>query len=415
MRVGLIRQDLSRIYLDDVENTSQRDFSSQPPGQSRYFEFPSNTTLTSVLNQWAFLSNLGSAAVFPLTLTGGNNTLTAITVLGGPTATLTIPTGVYATAAALAVAINAQFTNAGLGKSLVASSQGGQIQIDTVAPGNVTPSFANYYNQAVSQPPLGLSPNPPGPFVSPLNSGPTAFMQLGGTLQAALGLSASALAGIPVAGTVASLKGTSTNAGVYQYTAIAGQTGSAATVVSVGANGTAVIGGLTGMTPNSTLHFLVLSGGTHATNDGTFQIVQYLSSTSVVISNSGAIAPDSAITWFEDTLSFNIAYAHIGALSTFATMEGYSATTPTGAFLALASAIQNAVAPSLIETGPVLLSFAAGKLSILQASYFQPGYPPQTPFQSPFGANEGATSRLGYAAGPAVFITANDGTTPYTL
>jgi len=96
-------------------------------------------------------------------------------------------------------------------------------------------------------------------------------------------------------------------------------------------------------------------------------------------------------------------------------MEGYSATAPTGAFLALATAIQNAIAPALIETGPVLLSFAKGKLSILSAAYFQPGYPPQSNTASPFGYDESAVQRLGYAQGPAVFITENDGITPYTL
>jgi hypothetical protein len=417
MRVGLIRQDLSRIYLDDVENTSQRNFSSQPPGQSRYFEFPSNTTLTSVLNQYAFLSNLGTGAVFPLTLTGANNTLTAIVVSGGPTVTMTIATGSY-TAAALATAMNAAFAANGLAQALVASVVGGQIQVDTVAPGaSVVPSFATYYNQAILQPPIGISPSPPSPFVSALNSGPTAYMHLGGTLATALGLGTSALSGLPVSNGAAgtsSLFGTSANAGVYQFTNITGQTGAAAAVTSVGTNGTATITGLTGMTANSTLHYLVLSGGSHASNDGTWQIVQYISATSVVIYNPAAVV-DTSLTWHETTVSFNISYAQIGALSTFATMEGYSATTPTGSFLALATAIQNAVAPQLIETGPTLLSFAKGKLSILSASYFQPGYPPQSAYASPFGANEGATARLGYAQGAAVFITEDDGHTAYTI
>lgn len=420
MRVGLIRQDLSRVYLDDVENTAQRNFSSEAPGQSRYFEFPSNTTLTSVLNQYAILSNPGNSATFPLTLTGANNTLTAIVKSGGPTITMTIATGSYS-AAALAVAINAAFAANGLAQSLTAYVQGstnlhsGQIQVDTVAPGSAAlASFSSTY-AGVPQPPLGVSPQPPSPFVSALNSGPTAYMQLGGTLATALGLSTSALSGLPVSNGAAgtsSLIGTSANLGVYQFTAIAGQTGAAAAVASVGTNGTATITGLTGMTANSTLHYLVLSGGSHASNDGTWQIVQYISATSVVIYNPAALV-DTALTWTEDTLSFNISYAQIGALSTFADMTGYSATTPTGAFLTLATAIQNAIAPQLIETGPVLLSFAKGKLSILSASYFQPGYPPQTPYQSPFG--EGATTRLGYAQGPAVFITQDDGHTAYTL
>ena len=418
MRVGLIRQDLSRIYLDDVENTSQRDFSSQPPGQSRYFEYPSNNQLTSVLNQYAFLSLLGSGASYPVSITTGSNDTLFIQTSSAAagTTSLVVPAGSYS-AAAMVATLNPLFVNNGL--QVVASVQGGQIQLDTIAPSNVTPSFASVY-AGVPQPPIGLSTE--YPFVNPINSGPTAYLKVTtGThsIAATLGLatSASPITGLAVsngaAGTT-SLKGTSANAGVYQYTNISGQTGAAAAVASVGTNGTAVITGLTGMTANSTLHWLVLSGGSHAVNDGTWQIVQYISPTSVVIANAAALV-DTSLTWHETTLSFNISYSQIGALSTFATMEGYSASTPTGAFLNLATAIQNVIAPSLVETGPVLLSFAAGKLSILSASYFQPGYPMQSSTASPFGYDESAVQRLGYAAGPAVFITENDGHTAYTL
>ncbi|MGH9920829.1 MAG: hypothetical protein ACRD6W_18415, partial [Nitrososphaerales archaeon] len=416
---------LVSLHLDDIENAAQRNFSSEPPGQSRQFEYPSNNVLLSVLNEYAFLSNPGSAASFPLTITlGVNDTLTAITVSGGPTATIVVPAGSYS-AAALAVAINAQLVNAGLGKALVASVQPvtnsvnpGQIQIDTVAPGNLPPSFAATY-AGVPQPPIGGPVSPP-PFVSALNSGPTAFMHLGGTLATALSLSTSALSGLPVANGAlgsTSLKGVAANAGVYIYTAIAGQTGAAATVVAVGSNGTATIGGLTGMTANSTLHYLVLSGGTSAANRGTWQIVQYISATSVVVALPGAVVDlAGTITWFEDTVTFNISYAHIGALSTFASMEGYNATTPTAPFLTLATAIQNAVSVQLIETGPVLLSFGKGKISIMLSSYFQPGYPNGPgPNSYPFGLNESAESRLGYAMGPAVWVTQDDGVTQYTI
>ena len=412
MRVGLIRQDLSRVYLDDVENTSQRNFSSQPPGQSRYFEYPSNAVLTSVLNQYAFLSILGSAAVYPLTISGANDTLTVKTSSTSSAVSLTLTHAAYS-AAALAAYLNTLFATNGL--TVVASVQGGQIQIDTVAPSNVTPSFAAIY-AGVPQPPIGLSVE--YPLVNPINSGPTAYIQLGGNATTGggtgMGLSTSVIQGL----TVAALKGTSSNAGVYQYTTISGQTGTAASVTSVSTNGTAVITGLTGMTTNSTLHYLVISSASSSGNNGTFQIVQYLSATSVVIANPNAVAGDGSngsIHFAEASVTFNIGYSHIGALSTFTTMEGYSASTPTGAFLNLATAIQNVVAPALIETGPVLLSFANGKLSILLASYFQPGYPAQSNTASPFGLNEGATTRLGYAMGPAVFITANDGSTVFSL
>lgn len=412
MRVGLIRQDLSRIYLDDVENTSQRNFSSQPAGQSRYFEFPSNAVLTSVLNQYAFLSVLGTGAVFPLTLTGGNNTLDVKTTAAAATV-LTIPTGAYATAAALAVAINAQLVSAGL--LAVASSQGGQIQIDSLAPASpYVPSFAKAYT--LPSPPIGLSTE----FVTvpPLNSGPTAILQVTGTLATALGIAGTLFTGLPVASLISA--GLGSPSGVYVLTGIAGQSGTAASIVAGPSAGIYTVTGLTGMTANSVLHSLFITGS-GSSNNGSYQIIEYNSATSVNIvapAGQSLTVPDAnnpAIHWNEDAITFNVSYTHIGTLSTFAVMEGYSPTTPTGSFLALATAIQNAIAPSLVETGPVLLSFANGKLSILQAAYFQPGYPPQSNTASPFGFDESAVQRLGYAQGPAVFITENDGTTAYTL
>lgn len=410
MRVGLIRQDLNRVYLDDLENSSQRDFSSQPPGQSRYISFPTTDELTWVLNGYAFLSILATGGSYPLTISGSNNTLTVKTSATGTATSLTVASGTYASAAVLATQLNSLFAGAGL--LVVASSQGGQIQIDTVAPTSpFIPSYANAYTNP--SPPIGLSHE--HQKILPLNSGPTAYLQLGGNFTSvAMTLSNTALTGL----SVASLMGTSSNTGMYKYTAIAGQSGTTAAVASVSTNGTATITGLSGMTANSTLHYLVVSSASSSGNNGTFKIVQYISPTSVVIANPNAVAPDAGgadLHWTEDSVTFNISYSQIGALSTFSVMEGYSASAPTGSFLALATAIQNAIAPGLVETGPALLSFAAGKLSILSASYFQPGYPAPNGFVSPFGANESAVARLGYPAGAAVFITENDGVTAYTL
>lgn len=393
MRVGLVRQDLARIFLDDIENTSQRAFSAAPPGQSRYFEYPSVNVLTSVLNEWAFLSILGSGASFAFTVSGSNNTLTVKTSSTATAVSLTIPSGAYATAAALATALNALFVNNGL--TVVASAQGGQIQIDTVAPGNLPPSFAASYT--LPSPAIGLSVE--YPFVSPINSGPTAYLQLGGNATtgggAGLGLSTSAITGLSVA---------ALQAGLYVNNAISGQTGAAAAVAAGPSPGTATITGLTGMTISSVLHTITFTGGSHGANDGTFSVIQYLSPTSVVISNAAAVVPDSSLSWTENTVTFNVSYSQIGGLSTFTTMEGYSGSAPTSSFLSLAAAVQNTIAPSLIETGPVLLSFALGKLSKLLNPAFTPGSPQAT-----------TETRLGSTTGAAVFITANDGHTAYSL
>ena len=53
MRVAALRSDIKDIYLDDVENSSQRTFSSEPAGQSRYFHLPSDAELTAILTKYS--------------------------------------------------------------------------------------------------------------------------------------------------------------------------------------------------------------------------------------------------------------------------------------------------------------------------------------------------------------------------
>jgi hypothetical protein len=65
---------------------------------------------------------------------------------------------------------------------------------------------------------------------------------------------------------------------------------------------------------------------------------------------------------------------------------------------ALTVEIQDMVAPRFVETGPVLLSFVLGKLSILRSASFRPG-----------------GVRGGLPAGLAIAAVADDGSTPYVL
>lgn len=52
MRVGVVRSDISKVYLADVENRSQRCFSSEPYGQSRYFHKPLNAELIAIESKY---------------------------------------------------------------------------------------------------------------------------------------------------------------------------------------------------------------------------------------------------------------------------------------------------------------------------------------------------------------------------
>ena len=83
--------------------------------------------------------------------------------------------------------------------------------------------------------------------------------------------------------------------------------------------------------------------------------------------------------------------------STIAALSTYSLLT-TAASAALVDAVADLIAPALVETGQVLLSFAVGVLGKAADATFQPG-----------GA------RIGLAVGPALALLEDDGSTVFTL
>lgn len=78
-----------------------------------------------------------------------------------------------------------------------------------------------------------------------------------------------------------------------------GAAGAAGSISGV-ASGVVTLTGLTGMTANSVGNFLTISGAANGSNDGTFLIVSYISSSSVGVSNSAGVTPDAGVlTWTE--------------------------------------------------------------------------------------------------------------------
>lgn len=269
MRVAFIRTDISREYLSDIENSSQRNFSSEPQGQSRYLHKPTDTELANMLAVYGRLTIRGSDTAATVDTSVANGTKLNIRI--GSTATysqITVTSSATAAKTAIVTELNAGFVAAGLGLTARISGTN-QVAIDTTLGG-------------------------PDAYVSISASSPST-----GALHTVLGLAASATTGL----SVAALK-----AAVY---------------------------------PSAT--------------------------------------------------TVNVAPATINALSTFSLLATATQTS-------LDTAVADLVAPSLVETGPVLLSFVYGVLSKLRSSTFQPG-----------GA------RIGLAAGAAVAIVANDGSTVYSI
>lgn len=86
MRVAVVRSDVGNVYLNDVENSSQRCFSSEPYGQSRYLSKPSDSALQAVISSLiptsgVSLSNLKNA-IYPESNSGVDVRAATLTALG---------------------------------------------------------------------------------------------------------------------------------------------------------------------------------------------------------------------------------------------------------------------------------------------------------------------------------------------
>ncbi len=271
MRVAAVRSDISKIYLSDVESRTQRNFSSEPPGQSLYLQKPSSETLLSVLNAKAILSVIGTDT--NANVNTSSNSAFRIKTSPGSFTVLSVTAGVSVSKETIVADLNTGFLNNGL--NVVASITGtNQIRLDTVAP----------------------------------NSGPTAVLRID---TAANGSTLNALIAAAWAASPPNLSG-----------------------LSVSALSTAL----------------------------------YPTATTVDVSD-----------------------ATLDALSTFTSMS-------TASKADFYAALRDVVAPYLVETGLVLLSFAYGSLSKMRSSSFQPG-----------GA------RVGLPAGVGVAVVEDDGVTPFTI
>ena len=95
MRVAIVRSDIGSLYLDDVENTSQRCFSAEPAGQSRYFKKPSDAQFQAILTKYGISTGTLSvttlkAAIYPTATTVDVSSAT-IQALAGITALSSTP------------------------------------------------------------------------------------------------------------------------------------------------------------------------------------------------------------------------------------------------------------------------------------------------------------------------------------
>ncbi len=157
MRIGIVRTDIAKIFLSDVENSSQRDFSSQPKGQSRYFVHPTDAQLTAVLNRYALATLLGTNTS-TFNTTGSNATkLNIRTKTTDSYKQVTVRSGAAVTAAQIVTDLNLAFRNNSI--AALARVSGTSVAIDTVlgGPGVNLDLDASSPSTAALQTVLGLS------------------------------------------------------------------------------------------------------------------------------------------------------------------------------------------------------------------------------------------------------------------
>lgn len=135
MRVGIVRSDINKIFLNDVESRSQRCFSKEPPGQTMYLHKPTDAELLAVLNSVANLTIRGSNTDATIDTTVANGTKLNIRTSSTAAYTqVTVTSSATLTKAQVVIDLNAAFLAAGL--ALHARLSGtNQVTIDTTTKG----------------------------------------------------------------------------------------------------------------------------------------------------------------------------------------------------------------------------------------------------------------------------------------
>ncbi len=189
MRLATVRTDIQKIYLSDIENASQRNFSSQPKGQSRYIVRPTDAQLLAILEAGAKATLVGSNTS-TFNTTGSNATKLNIRTIGsGAYTQVTVRSGAAVTAAQIVSDLNIAFQDAGI--LATARITGTSVAIDTVAGG----------------PAVDLDLDASSPSTA--------------ALQTVLGLSTTAVPGISVATLKAAIYPTAVTANVASATILA--------------------------------------------------------------------------------------------------------------------------------------------------------------------------------------------------
>lgn len=135
MRVAIVRSDIQKIYLNDVESRVQRCFSREPPGQSRYFHKPTDAEFLAFLNAYSYVSVLGTDNLVAVDTTLGNNVLHIRTSSAAAYTNITVTSNAALAKTQLVAELNAGFVAAGLALHASLAPTTNKVQIDSLTKG----------------------------------------------------------------------------------------------------------------------------------------------------------------------------------------------------------------------------------------------------------------------------------------
>ncbi len=116
MRIAIVRTDIGNIYVSDIENTSQRNFSSQPRGQSLYLKRPDDPAFLAILNDFGKVTVRGTDTGATVDTAGTSNG-TKLRIRSDSSASFTVATvtsGSAVTKGLIVAELNASLTSIGL-------------------------------------------------------------------------------------------------------------------------------------------------------------------------------------------------------------------------------------------------------------------------------------------------------------
>lgn len=159
MLVIPIRSDLRSLYINDIENRSQRNFSSEPAGQSLYVNKGTNAEFSEALENYGYVALISSTNSNTFNTTSGNNTLVVKDSASGSSKTISVTSNAALTRAALVSDLNTGFSAQGVSLSARVYDTN-RVVIESTGTNKGSVAYIEILSSSTLEDDLGLSTTP---------------------------------------------------------------------------------------------------------------------------------------------------------------------------------------------------------------------------------------------------------------